>query len=189
MSAFLDLGATCDVVLTLAMSGGTVSESSEHTFMFLCAGLNTYLLIWCSGFGGFFFSFFFFFFFFLTCGGGYHISCFTRYILSSTRKVNFISNWSFIGCFEDLYTVDFLSKQIFQWLFRVKRGSYFSLSESEVAQSCPTLCNLVDCSPPGFSIYGVLQARTLEWVAISFSRAFSQPRDRTPHLLHCRQML
>ena len=45
MSAFLDLGATCDVVLTLAMSGGTVSESSEHTFMFLCAGLNTYLLI------------------------------------------------------------------------------------------------------------------------------------------------
>ena len=37
-----------------------------------------------------------------------------------------------------------------------------------VAQSCPTLCNLIDCSPPGPSIHGILQARTLEWVAISF---------------------
>ena len=52
-------------------------------------------------------------------------------------------------------------------------------SESEVAQSCPTLCNLVDCSLPGFSVHGILQARTLEWVTISFSRGSSWPRDRT----------
>ena len=45
-------------------------------------------------------------------------------------------------------------------------------SESEVAQSCPTLCDPVDCSPPGSSIHGILQARTLEWVAISFSKAW-----------------
>ena len=38
-------------------------------------------------------------------------------------------------------------------------------------QSCPTLCDPMDCSPPGFSIHGILQARTLEWVAISFSNA------------------
>ena len=38
-------------------------------------------------------------------------------------------------------------------------------------QSCPTLCDLMDCSLPGFSIHGILQARTLEWVAISFSNA------------------
>ena len=38
-----------------------------------------------------------------------------------------------------------------------------------VAQLCPTLCNLMDCSPPGSSVYGVLQARILEWVAIPFS--------------------
>ena len=38
-------------------------------------------------------------------------------------------------------------------------------------QSCPTLCNPVDGSPPGSSIPGILQARTLEWVAISFSNA------------------
>ena len=52
-------------------------------------------------------------------------------------------------------------------------------SESEVAQSCPTLFDPVDCSPPGFSIHGILQARVLEWVAISFSRGSSRPRDRT----------
>ena len=42
-------------------------------------------------------------------------------------------------------------------------------SESEVAQSCPTLCNPVDCSPPGSSIHGILQSRVLECVAIAFS--------------------
>ena len=46
---------------------------------------------------------------------------------------------------------------------------YITLKWSQVTQSCPTLCNPVDCSPPGSSIHGVLQARILEWVAISFS--------------------
>ena len=50
-------------------------------------------------------------------------------------------------------------------------------SQSEVAQSCPTLCDPVDCSPPGSSVHGILQARILEWVAISFSRESSGPRD------------
>ena len=44
-------------------------------------------------------------------------------------------------------------------------------SESEVAQSCPTLCDPIDGSPPGSPVPGILQARTLEWVAISFSDA------------------
>ena len=44
-----------------------------------------------------------------------------------------------------------------------------SESESEVAQSCPTLSDPVDCSLPGSSIHGVFQARVLEWVAIAFS--------------------
>ena len=43
-------------------------------------------------------------------------------------------------------------------------------SESEVAQSCPTLSDPMDCSPPGSSIHGIFQARVLEWVAIAFSR-------------------
>ena len=40
-------------------------------------------------------------------------------------------------------------------------------------QSCPTLCNPMDCSLPGFSVHGILQARLLEWIAIPFSRGFS----------------
>ena len=44
---------------------------------------------------------------------------------------------------------------------------------TEVAQSCPTFCDPMDCSPPGSSIHGILQAGVLEWVAISFSRASS----------------
>ena len=50
---------------------------------------------------------------------------------------------------------------------------------SEVAQSCPTLCDLMDCSLPGSSVHGIFQARVLEWVAISFFKRSSQPRDRT----------
>ena len=45
------------------------------------------------------------------------------------------------------------------------------------SQSCPALCDPIDCSPPGSSVHGILQARTLEWVAISSSRGSSQPRD------------
>ena len=43
-------------------------------------------------------------------------------------------------------------------------------------QSCPTLCDPIDSSPPGSPVPRILQARTLEWVAISFSRGLSQPR-------------
>jgi len=42
-------------------------------------------------------------------------------------------------------------------------------SESEVAQSCPTLSDPMDCSPSGFSVHGIFQARVLEWGAIAFS--------------------
>ena len=52
-------------------------------------------------------------------------------------------------------------------------------SESEAAQSCPTLCDPMDCSLPGSSVHGIFQARILECVAISFSRGSSRPRDQT----------
>ena len=47
------------------------------------------------------------------------------------------------------------------------------MKESEVVQLCPTLCDPMDCSPPGSSVHGIFQARILEWVAISFSRGSS----------------
>ena len=52
--------------------------------------------------------------------------------------------------------------------FRVINYIYFAKS----LQSCPTLCDPIDCSPPGSPVPGILQARTLEWVAISFSNAW-----------------
>ena len=47
-----------------------------------------------------------------------------------------------------------------------------SAAAAKSLQSCPTLCDPIDCSPPGFSVHRILQARTLEWVAISFSNAW-----------------
>ena len=48
-----------------------------------------------------------------------------------------------------------------------------------VVQSFPTLCDPLDCSLPGSSVHGILQARILEWVAIFISRGSSPPRDQT----------
>ena len=55
------------------------------------------------------------------------------------------------------------------------------VKKSEVAQSRPTLCDPVACTPPGSSIRGILQARILEWVAISFSRGASHTYDTVYH--------
>ena len=63
-------------------------------------------------------------------------------------------------------------KFFFQWAVDLN-------SEVKVAQSCMTLCDPMDCSLPGSSLHGILQARMLEWVAIPFSRGCSQPRDQT----------
>ena len=51
--------------------------------------------------------------------------------------------------------------------------------DAKSLQLCPTLCNLIDCSPPGFSVHGILQARVLEWFAIPFSRGSSRPGNQT----------
>ena len=60
------------------------------------------------------------------------------------------------------------------------------LNKVLIAQLCLVLCDPMDCSPPGCSVHGILPARILEWVAMSFSRGSSQSRDC---LLHCRQIL
>ena len=58
-------------------------------------------------------------------------------------------------------------------IYCVYRGIYFSAAAAAKSlQSCPTLCNPIDGSPPGSPIPGILQARTLEWLAISFSNAW-----------------
>ena len=56
---------------------------------------------------------------------------------------------------------------------------YAAAAAAKSLQSCPTLCDPIDRSPPGYPVPVILQARALEWVAISFSRGSSQPRDQT----------
>ena len=114
-------------------------------------------------------------------------------ILTFTRKKSFIQFISGTISSELLLVKMWLNFKVFksQYLNTNLTSSYFLISktmyflvfegkkESEVAQSCPTVCNPMDCSPPGSSVHGIFQARVLEWVAISFSRGSSQPRYRT----------
>ena len=88
------------------------------------------------------------------------------------------------GCGERLHIISGICKfstRIFL-IFEVclPKNSYgIILIECMLAQSRPTLCDLVNCSLPGSSVHGIFQARILEWVAISSSRGSSQPRDGT----------
>ena len=78
---------------------------------------------------------------------------------------------------------------LFIWLFLVSVlynkavvvSTFLSsvLCRAKSLQSCPTLCDPRDYSPPGSSVLGILQARLLEWVAMPSSRGSSQPKDRT----------
>ena len=102
---------------------------------------------------------------------GGHLGCFCVLALVNSAAVN-------IGVY-----VSFRMEVFSGYLPRSQiAGSYdISVFEgvSEVAQLCLTLCDPMDCSLPGSSLHGIPQARTLEWVAISFSRGSSRPRDRT----------
>ena len=81
-----------------------------------------------------------------------------------------------VGC-----QFDFDDMKIYWTYVQVKKSNgwivyeeWFHHSEVQVAQSCPTLCD-----PTYYIVHGILQARILEWAAISFSRGSSQPRDQT----------
>ena len=70
---------------------------------------------------------------------------------------------------EEVSEID-LSEEIREFVNREKRIKISLKTETEVAQSCPTLQPHGLCSPPGSSVQGILQARILQWVVISFSR-------------------
>ena len=81
---------------------------------------------------------------------------------------------------------------VFCSLLSVNTSTVFPLVACVCAQSfqsCPTLCDPMDYSLLGSSVRGILQARILEWVAISFSRGSSQPRDSIQVSCICRQIL
>ena len=87
----------------------------------------------------------------------------------STKQYSIEIKWSKI---EALYT--YLPKREKTFLKKVS-----SVKNVLVTQLCPSLFDPMDYSLPGSSIHGILQARILEWVAISFPRGFPQPKDRT----------
>ena len=95
----------------------------------------------------------------------------------------FCWNWHQSICVESLYTVQLshpymTTGKTIALTRRTFVGKVMSLllnmlsAAAKSLQSCPTLCNSIDGTPPGSSIPGILQARTLEWVAISFSNAW-----------------
>jgi len=65
-----------------------------------------------------------------------------------------------------------LSMFLYEWTSEYSRECEHAAAAAKSLQLCPTLCDPMDCSPPGSSVHGILQARTLEWVAISSSNAW-----------------
>ena len=71
-----------------------------------------------------------------------------------------------------------LQKELERFIFQLAVSSRHLSGGGLVTQSCLTLCNPMDCRPPGSSVHRILQARIVEWVAMPSSRVSSQPRDR-----------
>ena len=90
-------------------------------------------------------------------------------------KANWYTLWSNV-CIKPEWKLNKSSLQIYP---SCKNRLLLQIKKSEVTQSYPALCNPMDCSLPGSSIHGIFQARVLEWVATSFSRGSSWPRDWT----------
>ena len=131
----------------------------------------------------------------------------TRKLISDWLYINIVEGINCKGAWENLgvdeWIFVYLDYAVFTWLWRLIKAhqnahlknnlmcvNYSSINlnkiypcwyenEIEVAQSCLTLCDLMDCSLPSSSIRGILQARILQWVAISSSRVSSQHRDQT----------
>ena len=103
----------------------------------------------------------------------------------STPKPHQLLSFSSLSCNRKSGVTDHLLITAMPWtwfldqrwiLAHARNNLWFACS---VTQLCPTLCDPMDCSLPGFSVHGISQARILEWVAISFSRGSSRPSDWT----------
>ena len=96
-----------------------------------------------------------------------------------------MSHLSFLS--SDLVTIQWFRNSFCSLIPHLRYFTYFSHClewpthslNVLVTQSCPALCDAMDCSPPGSSVHRIFQARILEWVAISSSMGSSQPRNRT----------
>ena len=91
------------------------------------------------------------------------------------ETMEIVTDFSFLG---SKITADDDCSHAFKRLLLLERKAMTNLAAKPL-QSCPTLCGPIDGSPPGSLVPGILQTKILEWVAISFSRGYSQPRDQT----------
>ena len=100
--------------------------------------------------------------------------CFTDY----AKDLNV---WSTINCGKFWERLEYQTTWPASWeiCMQVKKQQLELDMEQQTTQSCPTLCDPMDSSLPSSSVHGIFQAIVLEWIAISFSRVSSQPRDRT----------
>ena len=111
-------------------------------------------------------------------------ACITYRHNSSTQNLHFL--FCFISLLVNKSSEDSSSANDENPILPIKRSSTTSclkfhiwgVLQCLVTQSCPTLCDPMDCSPPGSSVHGILQARILQWVALPSSRGSSQPRDQ-----------
>ena len=116
-----------------------------------------------------------------------HHSCSTNICWRNEKKKKQKIEWClvsqrFLLTFEriDWVIYESVSFSLILWEFIIYFQSVKLLACTlKSLQSCPTLCNPMDCSPPGSSVHGILQARILEWVVMPSSRGPSQPRDGT----------
>ena len=103
--------------------------------------------------------------------------------LSNFPKIFFLLTIYII--YQYIYSVFYLKNESsktarkFSVFMKTRMVPIVIVKESEVTQLCLTLGDTMDCSLPGSSVHGILQARILEWVATSFSRGSSQPSDQT----------
>ena len=128
----------------------------------------------------------------IKCLVGQVLTPYSSFIIHHSPSYSFITGFSMVADFKIeiyIYIYIYLSQMDFYKLEieNVILNRYQAPEQhgSRVSWKCKslrsrlTLCDPVDCSPPGFSVLGILQARILEWFAISFSRRSSRPRDWT----------
>ena len=111
--------------------------------------------------------------------------CHVTIIMESYRKANRLPWKSSVLCLSNPTPSTWtLAKSKTDLLASPCCYCYFS-----VTKLCPTVCDPMDCGPPGSSVHGILQARILEWAAIPFSRGIFLTQGSNLGLLHCRQIL
>ena len=109
-------------------------------------------------------------------GSLYFLICVKLRSQWNQRYKHLLSQQPYLASCRSVYTIDSL---VAKHTIETKFSTYFGCMCYLVAKSYPILWDPMDCSLPGFSVHGTLQARILVWVAISSPRGFSRPRERT----------